>query len=156
MPSPRTSASRQPATRPRSPRSSHHYGLDKPLPLRYVLYLDHLVHGDLGQSSLTHDAVTHDLGQFIPATAELALYSVLFAAIVGVTLGVVSALRRNRPTDHALRVTSLAGISMPTFWIALIAALRRLLPAELVPGAGRLDPGTLRRRASPVSTRSTR
>src|SRR5213083_202322 len=77
----------------------HHYGLDKPLPERYVLYLDHVLNGDLGQSSLTHDAVTHDLGQFIPATAELGLYSVLFAAVVGVTLGVVSALRRNRGTD---------------------------------------------------------
>src|SRR5213076_511755 len=66
----------------------HHYGLDKPLPQRYLLYLDHVVHGDLGQSSLTHAAVTHDLGQFIPATAELALYSVLFAAIVGIAFGV--------------------------------------------------------------------
>lgn len=121
----------------------HHYGLDKPLPQRYLLYLDHLLHGDLGQSSLTHDAVTHDLGQFIPATTELALYSVLFAAIVGVTLGVISALRRNRPTDHALRVTSLAGISMPTFWIALIALYVGFYRLNWFPGAGRLDPGTL-------------
>ena len=121
----------------------HHYGLDKPLPQRYLLYLDHLLHGDLGQSSLTHDAVTHDLGQFIPATAELAFYSVLFAAFVGVTLGVVSALRRNRPTDHALRVTSLAGISMPTFWIALVALYVGFYRLNWFPGAGRLDPGTL-------------
>ena len=48
----------------------HHYGLDRPLPVRYAIYLDHVLHGDLGQSSLTHDAVTHDLGQFIPATGE--------------------------------------------------------------------------------------
>ena len=46
----------------------HHYGLDRPFPVRYALYLDHLVHGDLGQSSLTHGPVTSDLGQFIPAT----------------------------------------------------------------------------------------
>src|SRR5579872_7262062 len=97
-----------------------HYGLDKPLPLRYAIYLGHVVQGDLGQSSLTHDAVTHDLGQFIPATAELALYSILFAGIVGITFGVIAGLRRNRPADHVLRVASLAGISMPTFWIALI------------------------------------
>src|SRR5437879_6843975 len=45
-----------------------HYGLDKPLPVRYWLYLQHLAQGDLGQSSLTHDAVRHDLGTFIPAT----------------------------------------------------------------------------------------
>jgi len=119
-----------------------HYGLDKPLPLRYLIYLKHLVRGDLGQSSLTHQAVTHDLGQFIPATAELALYSILFAAIVGVTFGVVAALRRNRPTDHALRVVSLAGISMPTFWIALVVLYVGFYRLGWFPGGQRLDPGT--------------
>jgi peptide/nickel transport system permease protein len=119
----------------------HHYGLDKPLPVRYWLYLQHLATGDLGQSSLTHDAVTHDLGQFIPATAELALYSVLIAAILGVFFGVVAALRRNRPADHALRVVSLAGISMPTFWIALVALYVGFYKLGWFPGAERLDPG---------------
>ena len=106
-----------------------------------MLYLDHVLHGDLGQSSLTHEAVTHDLGQFIPATAELALYSVMFAAFVGIAFGVIAALRRNRPTDHALRVTSLAGISMPTFWIALVALYVGFYKLNWFPGAGRLDPG---------------
>src|SRR5215831_6686 len=119
-----------------------HYGLDKPLPVRYLIYLKHLVHGDLGQSSLTHQAVTHDLGTFIPATAELALYSILFAALVGVTFGVVAALRRNRPADHALRVASLAGISMPTFWIALVVLYVGFYRLGWFPGGQRLDPGT--------------
>ena len=118
-----------------------HYGLNKPWPVRYVIYLQHVLHGDLGQSTLTHDAVTHDLGQFIPATAELALYSIIIAAVVGVTFGVVSAMRRDRPTDHALRVTSLAGISMPTFWIALIALYVGFYRLGWFPGAERLDPG---------------
>jgi peptide/nickel transport system permease protein len=119
-----------------------HYGLDKPFPVRYLIYLEHLVHGDLGQSSLTHDPVTHDLGQFIPATAELALYSIVFAALVGVTFGVIAGLRRNRPTDHALRVVSLAGISMPTFWIALIVLYVGFYRLGWFPGGQRLDPGT--------------
>jgi peptide/nickel transport system permease protein len=120
----------------------HHYGLDKPFPVRYAIYLDHLVHGDLGQSTLTHGPVTHDLGQFIPATAELALYSILFAAIIGVAFGVIAALRRNKPTDHVLRVASLAGISMPTFWIALVALYVGFFRLGWFPGAERLDPGT--------------
>ena len=120
----------------------HHYGLDKPFPVRYAIYLDHLVHGDLGQSTLTHGPVTHDLGQFIPATGELALYSILFAAVVGIAFGVLAALRRNRPTDHALRVASLAGISMPTFWIALVALYVGFFRLGWFPGAERLDPGT--------------
>ena len=122
---------------------NQHYGLDKPLPVRYLIYLNHLLHGDLGQSSVTHNAVSHDLGQFIPATAELALFSILIASVVGVAFGVFSALRRNRPTDHALRVTSLAGISMPTFWIALIALYVGFYRLGWFPGAERLDPGTM-------------
>jgi peptide/nickel transport system permease protein len=120
-----------------------HYGLDKPLPVRYGLYLKHLAQGDLGQSSLTHDAVTHDLAQFIPATAELALYSIVIAAFFGITFGVIAALRRNRPTDHVLRVVSLGGISMPTFWIALVALYLGFFRLGWFPGAERLDPGVL-------------
>jgi peptide/nickel transport system permease protein len=120
-----------------------HYGLDKPLPVRYWLYLQHLVQGDLGQSSLTHDAVTHDLGQFIPATAELALYSIVIAAFFGISFGVIAAMRRNRPTDHVLRVVSLGGISMPTFWIALVALYLGFFKLGWFPGADRLDPGVL-------------
>jgi peptide/nickel transport system permease protein len=120
----------------------HHYGLDRPFPVRYAIYLDHLVHSDLGQSTVTHGPVTHDLGQFIPATAELALYSILFASIVGIGFGVLAALRRNRPTDHALRVASLAGISMPTFWIALVALYVGFFRLGWFPGAERLNPGT--------------
>src|SRR6478609_6783966 len=99
-----------------------------------------LVQGDLGQSSLTHDAVTHDLGQFIPATAELALYSIVIAAFFGISFGVIAALRRNRPTDHVLRVVSLGGISMPTFWIALVALYVGFFKLGWFPGADRLDP----------------
>jgi peptide/nickel transport system permease protein len=119
-----------------------HYGLDKPLPQRYLIYLGHLLHGDLGTSSLTLNPVTKDLGTFIPATAELALYSIIFAALIGVTFGVISALRRDTTTDHSLRVTSLAGISMPTFWIALVALYIGFYKLGWFPGGGRLTPGT--------------
>ncbi len=120
-----------------------HYGLDKPLPARYAIYLGHVLQGDLGQSSLTHNAVSHDLGEFIPATAELALFSILIASVVGVAFGVLAALRRNKPTDHTLRVTSLAGISMPTFWIALVVLYVGFYRLGWFPGAERLNPGTV-------------
>src|SRR5213076_2062420 len=107
----------------------------------YWLYVEHLAQGDLGQSSLTHDSVRHDLAQFIPATAELALYSIVIASFFGIAFGVIAALRRNRPTAHALRVVSLAGISMPTFWIALVALYVGFFKLGWFPGADRLDPG---------------
>jgi ABC-type dipeptide/oligopeptide/nickel transport system permease component len=118
-----------------------HYGLDKPLPVRYWIYLKHLAQGDLGQSSLTHQPVTHDLREFIPATAELGLYSVVIAAVFGIAFGVIAAMRRNRPVDHGLRVASLAGISMPTFWIALVTLYLGFYKLGWFPGAERLDPG---------------
>ena len=120
----------------------HKYGLDKPLPVRYGIYLEHVARGDLGQSALTHDAVTHDLGTFIPATAELAVVSVLLAAVFGVAFGVYAAMRRNRLADHLLRVVSLGGISMPTFWIALVALYVGFYRLGWFPGSDRLDPGT--------------
>jgi peptide/nickel transport system permease protein len=119
-----------------------HYGLDKPLPVRYALYLGHLLKGDLGESALTHDTVRHDLATFVPATAELALFSIVIATVFGVGFGVIAAMRRNRPTDHVLRVVSLGGISMPTFWIALVAVYVFFYRLGWFPGGGRLEPGT--------------
>ena len=118
----------------------HHYGLDKPLPEQYGVYLWRLVHGDLGESEQNHDPVTHDLATFIPATAELALVSILIAVVVGVGLGVVAAVRRNKLTDHLLRVLSLGGVSMPTFWIALVSLYIFFYKLGWLPGTGRLDP----------------
>lgn len=121
----------------------HHYGLDKPLPVQYFRYLDNLAHGDLGQSEQTHNAVTTDLGEFIPATAELAIASMIVAVIVGVGLGVLAAVRRNRLTDHLLRFVSLGGISVPTFWLALLSLYIFFFKLNWFPGGGRLDPADL-------------
>jgi peptide/nickel transport system permease protein len=118
-----------------------HYGLDKPFPVRYGLYLEHVARGDLGESALTRNPVRHDLAEFIPATAELALYSILVASFFGILLGVAAAMRRNRASDHLLRVLSLGGISMPTFWIALVALYVGFYRLGWFPGGGRLDPG---------------
>jgi len=118
-----------------------HYGLDKPLPQRYLIYLGHVVQGDLGESALTRNPVTTDLGQFIPATAELAVFSIVIAILVGIPIGVAAAVKHDKPVDHALRVVSLGGISMPTFWIALVALYVGFYRLGWFPGADRLDPG---------------
>jgi peptide/nickel transport system permease protein len=117
------------------------YGLDEPLPVQYGLYVVRLVQGDLGESQQTRQEVRHELATYIPATVELALISILIASILGVALGVVAAVRRNRATDHALRVFSLVGISMPTFWLALVTLYVFFYRLAWVPGGDRLDPG---------------
>src|SRR6185312_704203 len=107
------------------------------------IYLGHVVRGDLGESSLTHNPVTTDLGQFAPATAELAILSIVIAIVVGIPIGVAAAVKHDKPVDHALRVVSLGGISMPTFWIALVALYVFFFRLGWFPGGGRLSPGTL-------------
>ena len=101
--------------------------------------------------------MTHDLGQAIPATAELAFLSILIAVIVGVTLGVIAAMRRNKLTDHVLRVVSLGGVSMPTFWIALVALYVFFFRLELAARNRAARPGRHSHHPTPpVSTPSTR
>jgi peptide/nickel transport system permease protein len=116
------------------------YGLDKPLPEQYGIYVWRLLHGDLGESQQARLPVTEELGTFIPATAELAILSILIAVIVGVGLGILAAVRQNRLTDHVLRVVSLTGVSMPTFWLALVALYVFFFRLNWLPGTGRLDP----------------
>ena len=111
-----------------------HYGLDKPLPVQYALFLKRLVwQHSLGRSFTNR--------QYVPATAELALTSILIAFALGITLGIIAAIRRNRLSDQVLRVISLGGISMPTFWLALVALYVFFFQLGWVPGSGRLDPG---------------
>ncbi len=119
------------------------YGLDEPVPVQYWRYLTNLLQGDLGESLQDHQPVRQNLATYVPATAELAIFSTLIAILVGVPFGVIAAVRWNRPTDHALRVVSLAGISMPTFWVALVALYVFFFRLGWFPGGDRLDPGVL-------------
>ena len=91
------------------------YGLDKPVPQQYVIYLGKLLQGDMGESEQSRRPVRTDLAEYIPATAELALTSIVLSGVLGVALGVLAALQRNKLTDQVLRVVSLGGMSMPSF-----------------------------------------
>jgi peptide/nickel transport system permease protein len=118
-------------------RSDH--GLDKPLWEQYVLHLEGLLHGDLGTSQQSHRPVAQDLAESVPATLELAGAAILVSLVLGVAFGVIAALRRDRLPDHALRVLSLIGISVPTFWLALVAFYVFFYRLQITPGSGRVD-----------------
>jgi peptide/nickel transport system permease protein len=117
-------------------------GLDKPLVTQYAVYIAHLFQGNLGKSTQTNNPVLVDLATAFPATAELALFVIVFSIIIGVGLGTWAALRQNRFSDQLFRVLSLVGISIPTFWLALAAFYVFFYQLHLTPGIGRLDAAT--------------
>ncbi|GAA3015530.1 ABC transporter permease [Streptosporangium longisporum] len=118
------------------------HGLDLPLPQQYLNYLGNLLGGDLGTSQQSHRPVTQDLAQFMSATFELALAAIAVALVLGVGLGVLAAMRRDRLADQIIRVVSLAGVSVPTFWLSLVAMYVFYARLGISPGSGRLNPGT--------------
>jgi peptide/nickel transport system permease protein len=119
-----------------------HYGLDQPLPVQYVTYLGNLVQGDLGESQQTHRPVLTDLQSAVPATLEIAIGAIVLSVLIGVGFGVVAAVRRGQLADSVLRLVSLVGISVPTFWLALVAFYVFSFQLDLTPGSGRLSPAT--------------
>lgn len=116
------------------------WGLDRSLPEQYWLYLRGLLGGDLGMSIASQRPVADDLAQFLPATLELALGAMLVTIALGPPLGILAALRRNRWADHVIRVVSLLGISVPVFWLGLLALNLFYFRLNWLPGPGRLSP----------------
>jgi len=97
------------------------YHLNDPFYLQIYYYLKSLIlHFDLGLSATTGRPVLTDLKAFFPATFELAFCALLLAVFIGIPLGVISALKRNKVIDHFSRIVALAGVSTPLFWSALI------------------------------------
>jgi peptide/nickel transport system permease protein len=97
------------------------YGLNDPLPVQYVNYVDGVLHLDFGKSFSSRRPVSEDLGRYLPATIELGLYAFLISMIVGIPLGVASAVKRDSWIDHVSRFVSISGLALPVFWLALMA-----------------------------------
>ena len=117
-------------------------GLDQPASVQYGRYIGGILHGDLGESSSTGRPVLEDFKQRLPATLELTLASLLIALVLGIPLGVQSAVHRDTAIDHIGRIVGVAGVAMPTFWTGLLLLyvffyLLGVAPAPL----GRLGPG---------------
>ena len=114
------------------------YGLNRPLYVRFLTYLWDVLHGDLGTSLHYNMPVLQKILQRLPVTLYLMLASFTFALVVAVPLGVISAQRRNKPTDHVSRVIALLGVSTPSFWIGLVLIIvfaywLGVLPATSLP-----------------------
>ncbi len=115
-------------------------GLDRPVAVQFIRYVDALARGDLGQSALTRDPVIEDIARFFPATFELATVATVLGLVFGVPMGVWAAAQHNRWPDHVLRVVSLFGYSVPIFWLGLMALLLFYADLGWAAGPGRIDP----------------
>lgn len=116
------------------------WGLDRPLYVQYFIYMHNLLKGDLGTSLRTNRPVLKDLIAYFPATLELTTASLMFCLLVGIPLGVVSAVKKDSLIDHISRFVSLIGVSMPVFWLGLLMILAFYFHWDLLPGGGRLPP----------------
>ena len=117
-------------------------GLDKPVIVQYGLFLKDAIRGDLGTSLATGQPVMVELLQRFPATLELTAFAMLIAVIVGVPVGVISAVRQYSLLDKVTSVLALTGISMPIFWLAMVLIVIFTVNLELLPFPGRLGPNT--------------
>jgi peptide/nickel transport system permease protein len=117
-------------------------GLDKPVPIQYLLFLKDAVRGDMGNSIVTGRPVTEELLVRLPATLELTAFAMFIAVLVGVPVGVISAVKQYSLLDKTTSVLALAGISMPIFWLAMVLIVIFGVNLELLPFPGRLGPNT--------------
>ena len=129
---------------PDAPRSEYarvakELGTDRPLPVQYAVFLQHVVHGDFGRSIHFREPAMRVALGYLPATIELGLTAFALAVIVAVPVGVVSAVRRNTAVDHVAMAVALVGQSAPTFFLGILFILLLSLKAGLLPTSGRGD-----------------
>ena len=96
------------------------YGLRDPAPVQYFRWIGKIFRGDLGYSTTADGPVLRGFGQFFPTTLELVLFATPLIILVGLWLGTLGAVKKDRPVDHAIRVVAIIGYSLPTFWLGLL------------------------------------
>jgi peptide/nickel transport system permease protein len=118
---------------------TRHLGLDKPLPIQYGIYVKNIALGDFGTSILTRRPVTEHIRERLAATVELGFVAMFLSVLIGVPLGMYSAVRRGGAMDIGARVFAVLGQSMPTFWLGLMLILFFGVVLGVLPAGGRGD-----------------
>jgi len=121
------------------------FGLTKPLPEQFVIYVGNFLHGDLGDSFSFSQPVTTLLAERLPITFELATSALIFAVVLGIPMGILSAYRRNSAIDVGTMLIANIGVSMPVFWLGLMLSFVFSVIFKgsflALPPSGRLSPG---------------
>lgn len=114
------------------------YGLDRPLIEQFGIYMKELVTGDFGTSIVSTRPVLDELLRYAPATIELVLVSMSLGVVVGVPLGMLSAVYKDGPIDHFTRILSISGVALPAFWFGILMQLYFSVDLGWLPVSGRL------------------
>lgn len=114
----------------------HQMGLDRPIMVQYVTFLADLCRGRLGKSLITQRPVAKEVVQALPYTIDLTVAGMVLGILMGVPIGIFTALRRNRPPDYLGRVGSLIGISMPEFYLGILLMYVFAVRLDLFPVIG--------------------
>ncbi len=120
------------------------FGYDRPLPEQYWIYMTGLLRGDLGFSLYSRRPVVEDIKAYFPATIELTIAAMLICLLLGIPLGVLSAVYKDRLLDHISRVVCIGGVGLPIFWLALLFQLTLYRWLDWLPAGGRIAPGLAR------------
>ena len=114
-------------------------GLDQPMHIQLINYIGNMLQGDLGVSLYTLRPIAEDLAGRLPATLELTFVAVVISAAIGIPLGVLSAVYRNSWFDHMLRVITVSGLAIASFWLAILLQLLFAMELGWTPLQGRVD-----------------
>jgi len=115
--------------------------LNEPIIIQYFYYLNNIIHFDLGKSYLESRPVSESLAQYFPATFELTIFAMLISIPIGIFGGNLSAIRRNKLSDHITRIIAIIGYSLPIFWLALMLQYILAYQIPILPLEGRLSIG---------------
>lgn len=115
-------------------------GLTDPIWVQFIDFIGGALQGNLGTSYYTNQPVVNEIGARFPATAELAICAIIVASLVGVTLGVIAAVRKNKLSDHISMLVALVGVSMPIFWSGILLIILFAGILQVLPSSGRVTP----------------
>ena len=115
---------------------NHNLGLDQPLPVQFVKFLENAVHGDFGESIYYDQPAMSLVLQHLPNTALLAFVAMVIAAAIALPAGILAALFRGRPLDRAVMSVTLVGYAVPTFWLAIMLILLVSVTLRWLPPSG--------------------
>lgn len=130
-------------------------GLDKPLHTQYLIWLNNVLHGDLGYSYQSNTPVFDHIKQAFVATFKLSVVSLIISLTISIPLGIISAIKQNSPVDVACMVGASLGVSMPNFWLGLLLMLLFGVYLHWLPVAGYGDGGDLEHILLPAITLGT-